>query len=228
MNSRLDYVKIQPKLILDMGCGTGLESQNLKNRYPQAIVCGLDSAFNFLTYGMTQRGEGINWVCAQASQLPLKEYSVDLIFANMLLPWCIDLPALFQSWQKLLKPEGLLMFSTLGPDTLQELKTKTDVKHWIDMHDIGDHLTQAGFLDPVIDMEHLTLSYTTSTALLDELMLTGFLPKSFLAIDLTPNANHHFPLTYEMIYGHAWGAGPRQRVDEEGLVRIPISAIKRF
>jgi malonyl-CoA O-methyltransferase len=228
MYSRLDYITLQPKLILDVGCGVGTGSQLLKKRYPTATVFGIDSALNFLSYAREQHREGIQWIGAEAIQLPLREYSVDLIFANMLLPWCADLKKIFQRWQKLLKPGGLLMFTTLGPDTLLELKQAIRAPTWIDMHDIGDELVHAGFLDPVLDAECLVLNYRTQQQLVCELQSMGMLPQAIQLPNLAKNQNPVFSLTFEVVYGHAWGAASTGYfADESGVVKIPLASLKK-
>lgn len=172
MCSRLELVILQPTVILEMGCGAGEETKNLKTRYPNAHIVG-----------------------GSEGELPLKEYTVDLIFANFLLPWCVDFKRVLQEWRRVLKPDGLLIFTSLGPDTLSELDGKVDRALFMDMHDVGDHLIEAGFLDPVLEVEHLVFR----------------------------------SLTYEVVYGHAWGPHSAQHygLNEEGEVRVPISSLKR-
>lgn len=229
MISRLDLVAIQPKVILDIGCSLGESSELLKKRYPDAKVLAIDATFPFLQYAQKKQRDLTKYLCADAVQLPLKEYGADLIFANLLLPWCDDINTIFFEWQRILKPNGLLMFSTLGPDTLRELPNHQ--LQLIDMHNVGDALVHAGFLDPVMDVDYLTLNFRAEAQLIHELQSTGFLPfeGEWRTPALLPNAEGVFPVTYEIVYGHAWGPGMKDgfAADEQGEVRIPISAIKR-
>lgn len=192
MVARLDYMTLQPKLILEVS-SIGSEGRDLlKKRYPDA----------------------------QIVSEALQAYSVDLIFANVVQS---DFKKNFQVWRSILKPNGLLMFTTLGPDTARELRDQIELPHFTDMHDIGDALVEAGFLDPVMDAEHLTLVYRSEAQLVDELQLG---PQHFI---FEKNADNSFPLTYEIIYGHAWGPGAPQgyAADEAGTVKIPVSILKQ-
>jgi malonyl-CoA O-methyltransferase len=117
MLARLEWVTLQPNIILDVGCGTGQGTQLLQQRYPEAQIIALDNAYPMLQFTKQQASSTVS-VCADAAQLPLVSHSVDLIFANLLLPWCADIASVLSEWRRVLRPEGLLMFSSLGPDTL--------------------------------------------------------------------------------------------------------------
>ncbi|MEZ5479874.1 MAG: malonyl-ACP O-methyltransferase BioC [Thiolinea sp.] len=226
---RLDWVKMAPERIVDLGCGTGMISAALLKRYKKAQVIGLDLAWNMVQL-TRQRG---NWlrkpqgICADVAQLPLRDHSIDLMLSNLMLQWCNDLPAVCRELARALQPGGLLLFSTFGPDTLKELRSSwsqvdqyTHASQFIDMHDVGDALLQAGFHDPVVDMEMITLTYTEVRGLLKDLKgigannatagrnrgLTGRqrLQAFFEAYEAFRQEDGHYPATYEVIYGLAW------------------------
>jgi malonyl-CoA O-methyltransferase len=216
--SRLDLISLQPKVIVDVGCGVAESSDLLKKRYGDAEVLAIDANFNFLHYAQQNQSSKIRYFCADAHQLPVKEYSVDLIFANLLLPWCHDIYALIHSWQRVLKPNGLVMFSTLGPDTLRELPQHS--LQLMDMHNVGDALTQAGLIDPVLDVDYLTLTYREQKQLTHELQVTGCVSMTETIPEIIS------ALTYEIVYGHAWGRG-HFIANEQGEVRVPLSVLRR-
>ncbi|MHB8367939.1 MAG: methyltransferase domain-containing protein, partial [Acidithiobacillus sp.] len=144
---RLDFVKLEPQWILDMGSGTGLQSRRLNRRYPRARLLALDLASNMLQQARRRKGwRQRQYFCqGDAENLPLATASIDLLYANMSIQWCNDLDQVLREFARVLRPGGLLMFSTLGPDTLKELRQafaavddQPHVSHFIDMHDIGD------------------------------------------------------------------------------------------
>jgi malonyl-CoA O-methyltransferase len=186
-------------------------------------------------------------VCADAQRLPLAEASVDLIYSNLMLQWCNDLDALFAEFSRVLKPGGLLTFSTFGPDTLKELRvawssvdSHTHVHRFIDMHDIGDALVRAGLSEPVLDVETFTLTYETTLALMGDLKAIGaHNAAAGRAPGLTGRGrliamsaayerfrtSGRLPATYEVVYGQAWGRSPGNRPGASGEVRIPATSI---
>lgn len=223
IGSRLEFIALQPKVILDVGCGLGEGSVLLKKCYPDADIIAVDNALPFINYANNRHEKGIEWLGAEADCLPLKEYSVDLIFANLLLPWCADLEKMFQEWRRILKPNGLLMFTSLGPDTCRELNLDpTCLPHFIDMHNIGDLLVQAGFLDPVLDVDTIKLSYSTTDALLKEAQQAGMI------LGELPANPSVLSITYELVYGHAWSPekSSHYTANAAGEVRIPITSLK--
>lgn len=245
---RLDYVRMEPQRVLDLGCGTGYALEPLNRRYRRAQVIALDFALPML-HRARRRGGWLRrpkCLCADVESLPLADGSVDLILSNATLQWCNDLDRTFQECLRVLRPEGLLMFTTFGPDTLKELRAAwssvdgyTHVSPFPDMHDLGDALVRTHFADPVMDVERLTLTYARIADLMADLKgigarnatdqrprgLTG--PRRLAALEAayeTHRQDGRLPASYEVVYGHAWV--PRQK-PVAGGVAIPLSAIAR-
>lgn len=256
MLQRLQLIRLVPQTIADIGCATGYATNGLSKKYSKARILGLDIAPAMLMV-TSQRASWrqrirpkIRYVCADAQNLPLADASCDLLFSNLVLQWCNDLDQVFAEFRRVLKPQGLLMFSTLGPDTLGELRHSwaqaDDYRHvhsFIDMHDVGDALLRARFADPVMDAEYFTLTYQTVRALLDDLKqlgagnvasdrmrgLTG--KKRFQTMLDSYEAlrrEDRLPATYEIVYGHAWA--PQQtaaRPLNDGTAVFPLSDLRR-
>lgn len=252
MLERLDYVKLQPSDILDAGCGTGRGTGQLAQRYPAARVVALDIAL-----GMLQNAHGHSgwWqklfgraqparVCGDIEALPLASGSVEMVWSNLALQWCNDLPEAFAGLHRVLKTGGLLMFSTFGPDTLKELRQAfhgvdgyNHLNRFADMHDIGDMLMQAGFAEPVMDMEYMTLTYDDVRSLLQDLKrigahnatmgrdrgLTGKTKWARMLENYEGlRRNGKLPATYEVVYGHAWKAAPKKIPDGRAIIQTPF------
>ena len=179
---RLELTTLAPARILDLGCGTGQGARALLQHYPKAEVVAADVAFGMLREARHRR----NWfrrarlLCADAQALPLKTMSFDLIYCNLVLQWCDDLDRTFLELRRLLRPHSLLLFSSFGPDTLKELRAAwrqvdnfTHVNRFIDMHDMGDALMRAGFVEPVMDVEQVVLTYADTRALMQDLKHIG-------------------------------------------------------
>lgn len=232
MLERLDLMRIQPRLILDAGAGTGRASRALAKRYRKAGIIALDLALNMLGQTRTHmswfdrlRGRCL-YVCADVEGLPLADNSVDMIFSNLTLQWCNALPQVLQDFMRVLRPGGLLMFSSFGPGTLHELRdswSQADgyqhVNGFIDMHDVGDMLLNQGWSGPVMDSEVFTLTYAEVKGLMRDLKAIGAhnvtegrahgltgkqrVQKMIAAYELYRN-DGVLPATYEVVYGHAW------------------------
>ena len=202
MAERLGFVRMQPVTILDAGCGTGAALGELHARYPDARLIGLDLAFN-MTLAARDRAAATArsarsllgrvlgplaparelrpWcICGDIASLPIKPASIDLIWSNLTLQWIGDPQKSFAEFRRVLRVGGLLSFTTFGPDTLKELRAAflsadraTHVGRFIDMHDLGDMLVHAGFADPVMDMESLTLTYADAIGLMRDLKAIG-------------------------------------------------------
>ncbi|NJD25802.1 MAG: methyltransferase domain-containing protein [Betaproteobacteria bacterium] len=251
MQERLDFVKIDPLRIVDLGCSRGGSHAGLAARYPQAQIVGVDGAPAMLAAGHVPipgwqrwlglaRGATMQRVAGDATNLPLKSGSTALVWSNLLLHWLDDpLPALVEA-HRVLETGGLFMFSTLGPDTLKELRAAfsdgyAHTQRFADMHDLGDMLVASGFADPVMDMETLTLTYAGFDDMLAELRSAG----SACAM----HARRHgltgrgvwqraraayegmardgkLPATFEVVYGHAWKAAPKKTADGAAIVSL--------
>jgi malonyl-CoA O-methyltransferase len=196
MLERLDYVRIAPQNILDLGCGTGASFGALQARYPKAHLVGADLSEAMLHAGQKQSAAGTrllrrlfsplpfvrnrqtSLIAADATALPCKPQSIGLLWSNLMLHWLDDpLPA-FREMHRVLEVGGLLMFSTFGPDTLKELRKsfadgEVHTQRFGDMHDFGDMLVASGFADPVMDMETLTMTYDGLDSLLKDLRQSG-------------------------------------------------------
>lgn len=251
MLERLDYTRISPARILDAGTGTGHAARALEARYTGSHVVALDIALGMLRVTAAAdpwwrrfvRGRR-SGVCADIENLPLQAGSMDLVWSNLAIQWCNDLDQAFGEMARVLRPEGLLMFSTFGPDTLKELReaSTADPRHvhvsrFIDMHDIGDALVRAGFSAPVMDVEHFVLTYDDVLGVMRDLKAIGarnaaqgrrrgLEGKGFLS-QLAERYERFrdqgkLPATYEVIYGHAWKAEmpPAALPDGAQVVRV--------
>ena len=239
MLSRLDLVSLKPESILDAGCGTGLGSVALRKRYPNAQILSMDFALPMLkatqqhlrTSNLLEQITSLfkpkkqHLLCADIEALPLADQTQQLIWSNVAIQWCNQLDQVFEHFYRVLQPEGLLMFSTFGPDTLKELRAAmphqhTSVSRFIDMHDIGDALVRAGFQAPVLDVERYTLTYDSVPDVMRDLKnigannatagrAKGLKGRGFMRA-LAENyaqfqqADGKFPATFEVVYGHAW------------------------
>jgi malonyl-CoA O-methyltransferase len=234
MLRRLEWVTLKPQVVLDVGCGTGHCAALLRACYPQANVLAQDVAYPMLEFA-SQQVLDASLICADAMVLPFKDNSVDLLFANLVLPWCDDVKKTLHEWRRVLRPEGLLMFSSLGPDTLQqwqEIFAGEIIPDLVDVHDVGDALTRGKFSDPVLDVDYFTFGYRDVDVLLRELQATGMLAafeKNFVDAAVEKTGNGLYPVTYEIVYGHAWcpDAAVEHVADEFGTVNFPLAHLRR-
>lgn len=253
MQERLDYVNLKPKRVLDLGCSRGGSFAALAARYPDAELIGLDVSPAMLLAGRVQQTGWRRWLgigksadpmrlAADAAHLPLAARSTALVWSNLLLHWLDDpIPALAEA-HRVLEVGGLLMFSTLGPDTLKELRTAfsdgyAHTQRFADMHDLGDMLVGCGFADPVMDMEVITLTYDDLDAMFAELRAAGSMcamkarRHGLTGRQAWENARAAYeqlrqdgklPATFEIVYGHAWKAAPKQTPDGRAIVRFDL------
>jgi len=252
--SRLPTFKVAPRVVLDLGAGTGRATAELKKRYPRALVIALDLAPGMLREARRHRSllRPFQRVCADALQLPLAQASVDIVFSSLMLQWC-ELDQAFLEIRRVLTPEGFFAFSTFGPDTLKELRAAwaeadeasphSHVHPFFDMHDIGDALVRTGLMEPVLDVDRMQLTYADVMTLMRELKAIGahnaiagrsrcLTGKSRLL--KVKGAYERFrrdgrlPATYEVVYGAAWGAAGRPAVPAvHGEARIAPGTIRR-
>jgi malonyl-CoA O-methyltransferase len=260
MLERLDYMKLDPMRVLDAGAGTGYGARLLANRYPKAHLVALDLAHAMLQTARGAQpwwrralpvlgGSNTTYVCADVDRIPLAASSVNAIWSSLTLQWCNEPEQTFREFYRVLAPNGLLMFSSFGPDTLKELRQAfagidghTHVNRFVDMHDLGDMLGYAGFSAPVMDMEYITLTYQDVKALLRELKDIG-------AHNVTAGRNHglmgkqrwramvdayekfrrdgRLPATFEIVYGHAWVGEQKKARLEDGRQVIEFQIANR-
>lgn len=238
--ARLDLVRVAPQTIIDLGCGPGVAGRALLKRYRGAQVIGIDFAPAMLR--AARRGRcwfaAQRFVCADAQVLPLAPGSADLVFSNLTLQWCADPAAVFAEVWRVLRPGGLFLFTSLGPDTLRELRTAwrqvdgaTHVHAFIDMHDLGDALGRTGFENPVLDVEHFCLTYLDVRALARDLKsigagnaaagrgrgLRGRAGWSAMAAAYEGfRSGGRLPATFEVVHAHAWKPLHARRRDADG------------
>lgn len=249
---RLDLIKLQPQRILDLGAGTGVCSLALAQRYRQAQVISLDLAPAMLHHARRRLPLLGRWfgkhsfVCADAEHLPLADNSIDLIFSNLTLQWVTDLDRTFSEFQRILRPGGTMLFSTFGPDTLKELRqswaqidSDVHVNAFIDMHDIGDAMMRVRLTDPVMDSECVTLTYSDIKGAMRDLKAMGAhnvnagrprtltgksrLQQLAIAYERFRRADGTLPVSYEVVYGHAWG----NNLQTDGTVHISLDQLRQ-
>jgi malonyl-CoA O-methyltransferase len=259
--ARLDYVSLRPARVLDVGCGTGYGLAHLRARYPEAELCALDIAPAMLAQARarlpqptwTQRALGrftsapaqaAHLLCADMDRLPLAANSVNLVWSSLALQWAHDLEATLKGIHRVLAPGGLLIFATFGPDTLKELRAAfaaiddaPHVNRFVDLHDIGDMLIHAGFANPVMEMEMLTLTYADLRTLMRDLKGIGahnaaadrrrglFGKSAWARLERAYEANRRdgrLPATFEVVYGHAWAGDKTQREDGRQVIQWKI------
>jgi len=253
MASRLDLVKHAPARIVDVGAGAGASIAFLRERYPGADLVLVDFARAPLA-----RAQGApslvarlrsafgaareHVVCGDMDALPLAGGTCGMLWSNLALAWARDPAATLREWHRVLEVGGLLMFTSYGPDTLKELRaafaaadTAPHVHPFVDMHDLGDALVAAGFADPVMDMDLLTVTYARPEDLFRDLRATGQRDahvrrrrtlggrrrwERMRAAYAAVARDGRVPATFEIVYGHAWKAAPRALADGRAIIRV--------
>ena len=258
---RLSLMTVEPERVLDLGAGTGRNLALLHQHYPQAQLIAMDIAAGMLKQAKKRfrddlgfkrwlpQNKALQTITGDAESLPLADNSVDLVFANLALQWC-DPKQSFKEIQRVLRPNGLLMFTSLGPDTLTELRQAwaavdayPHVNVFFDMHDVGDAMTASGLADCVLDVEPYTLTYDTAMAMMRDLKILGahnvnegrrrgLTGKNVMKNVITAYEQFRrdglLPASYEVVFGHGWKlqqAG--QQHAEEGSVNVSINEIQR-
>ena len=265
MLERLALVRIEPQRVLDAGCGEGADIAALQKRFAEAHLIGLDGAFNMLTlarkhqlgaqsavnrlFGSLQKWlpnsqPGGSLACADFARLPFAPNALDMVWSNLALHWHSQPDRVFAEWRRVLRVEGLLMFSCFGPDTFKELRgafeTVDLAPHtlpFVDMHDFGDMLVNAGFSTPVMDMEYISVTYETPQRLLQDARAWGGNPlesrrrgllgraayaRVLGALEHLRGADGKIALTFEVIYGHAFRPVPKTTASGEAIIRFDL------
>jgi malonyl-CoA O-methyltransferase len=254
MLERLEFIRCDPRRILDAGCGAGRGMELLRRRYPKANLLGVDLApapASARATPLLERARRLlrrperHRLCADFSRLPIRAGSVDMVWSNLALAWAADPMEPLREFHRVLAVDGLLMFSSYGPDTLKELKSAfaaavpgtRHVHAFVDMHDLGDMLVASGFTAPVMDMEMITLTYADVAALARDLRASGQTCAArdrrrsltgrgawqrMLAAYERERRDGRLPATVEVVYGHAWKAEARMRPDGSQVVKVQM------
>ncbi|MCB1625024.1 MAG: malonyl-ACP O-methyltransferase BioC [Pseudomonadales bacterium] len=250
---RLLELRLEPRTILDLGAGTGTGARDLKRRFPKSLVVATDLAPAMLRVAAKRSSwlRPFGRVAADAYRLPFRNQSFDLIFSNLMFQWCDDLVTPFKEARRVLKPSGRFLMSTFGPDTLTELRQSwaaagdgaNHVSRFLDLHDVGDALLRAGFVEPVLDVDRVVLQHKLALDLMRELKTIGARNATqgrsrglttrrrldaVVAAYETHRRNGKLPATYEVVYASAWGneSAPVGIADRGPEVRIDAHSIR--
>lgn len=249
---RLDGLKFQPATILDLGCGTGFGAQALRQRFPEARVIAMDLALPMLEQARRRRGwwqglwrKGFEPVAGDATALPLVDDSIDLVFSSLMLQWIDDPAPVLASLRRVLRPDGLLLLSSFGLDTLTELRQawasvddRQHVSRFTDVQRMGSALTRAGFAEPVLDTDWITTTYSQPRHLLTELKGIGAtnaqrerasglttpaqLKRMLAAYEAFRMDDGRYPASWEVLYASAWAPDRNQPIRQGSGEEISI------
>ncbi len=247
---RLEFQRRPAQRILDLGCGTGVSCAELKRSYRKAQVIGLDSSVAMLKRMLKRSGllRRLQPVCADFTELPLADQSVDLVFSNLAFQWCSNPAALFNEIRRVLAPGGMLLFSSLGVGTFNELEAAWHSTHessrmapFADILELGDALMASGFQQPVMDAERISLNYPGISNLVEELEATGM--AAYLSGDIPLREatsaleaayepfrlNGQYPVSFEVVYGTAFGPedGQPRKTAQGDVVTFSVEALRK-
>lgn len=246
--ARLEPMVVEAKTVVDLGCATGSACKPLAKRFRRAHIIALDLSASMLQQVRRKQSWFAKYslLHANAKAIPLADQSVDVVFANQLLPWIDDSATVFTEVARVLRENGLFLFAGLGPDSLSELRRAwqsadagVHVNRFPDMHDLGDAAVRAGLTDPVLDVDRLSVTYQDAGALFRDLTgcgarnslanrnnaLSGKARFDTMAAALEQHREDGpIGLDLELVYGHCWGAGPRAH---DGEIRIDPGRIGR-
>ncbi len=249
---RVAELEVNPRTVLDLGAGTGHGSRALKRRYPRALVVAADIAPGMLERARQQSRwlRRFERVRADAYRLPFRDGAFDLVFSSLMLQWCDDLDAVFTELARVLKPGGLLLFSTFGPNTLAELRDAWEasdaeynhVNHFFDPHALGSALMHAGLSEPVLDVDRIVMKYPDVLGLMRELKAIGAHNvtrgrargltgrgrfKAMTNAYERLRCDGMLPATYEVIHATSWGSERRKPHDFPHETVVSLSQIRR-
>ncbi len=229
--SRLQSLSLQPTTMLDLGAGSSGLYPLLKKNYPTATILGFDHC---------EPGVGKRLIClkrrkkvdynGEVSALPLPDNSVDIVISNLFLIWLQDRNALLQEIQRILSPQGVFFFSSLGPNSFscfQDVLPLASIQQGNDIHDIGDELMQTRFSQPVMESNQLSFDYDDVEVLRQDLTrweIASHLYEKNITDKIQLPSNLPLTLDLEIIYGHAWAAQPRKRANP-GVATVAIDSI---
>jgi len=241
--SRLAPLLVDAKTVVDLGAATGAANRSLAKRFKGAHIISIDLAHGMLGRARSKKSwlSKNSFAQADARALPLPNECIDVVFSNMLLPWFDDPGPAFTEIARVLRKGGVFAFATLGPDSLLEIRRAwrqvddgVHVNRFPDMHDLGDGLVNAGLSDPVLDVDRLSVSYTSCAQLFADLTAVGARNslegratgltgrERFAAMTRVLNDTGSIALDLELVYGHCWGAGPR---NDPGNFKIDANQI---
>ncbi len=244
---RMRLFKLEATRILELGAGTGAAAPGIQQQFPDAHLTELDWSEAMLGQSPARADR----VCADAHQLPFSDACFDVALSNMMLPGCADPERVFQEARRVLKHPGVFLFSTLGPDSFKELRkawaavdARPHVHVFADMHNIGDALVETGFREPVMDVEHLTITYADAQALFNDLRNVGatnlllerrrgltsprLWAQMLAELEKCRNAAGRLSISIEVITGQAWtGEAARGVQMVEGEAHFPLSRLRK-
>lgn len=248
---RLQLARIAPRVVVDLGAATCKGAESLARRFAEARILAVDTSLPMLNRGRArwESRKQVFPLAADAQRLPLPSASIDLMFANLLLPWCSTEHVLSEA-ARVLADGGRLMFSTFGPDTLREVREawrglddRLHVHGFFDMHDVGDLVVRAGLSEPVMDVDRLNVTYAGLHSLIEDLRACGAVnvavgrrstltgPKrwqGFVNALESQQRGDRISVTVELVFGEAWGTGGSGREGSaDGEVRFPVDRLTR-
>jgi len=247
---RTAFNRRQPGQILDLGCGTGKGSAALKQTFRKAQVVGMDTSLAMLSHVRKRSSmlRPLKAVCGDIGALPFAVQSADIVFSNLSSFWCPQPMAMFSEFRRVIRPDGMLLFSTFGPATMSELREswagvdeEVELPEFPDLLEIGNALVAAGFKEPVMDMEMITLSYPQLDAMFSELEATGTsllvrgwdrwkAARAELKQAYAPFLREgKYPLSFEIVYGTAFGPqdGQPMKTPDGDVATFSVESLRR-
>jgi malonyl-CoA O-methyltransferase len=244
MQQRFSELKQKPQNVLDLGAGTGWLTEALHASFPKAQVTALDFSYPMIEVAK-MKNKKAKYCVADGLCLPIKDHSIDWVVSNLMMQWVESIDDLLLEIKRILKPSGVLFFSTLGLGTLAELSSSwkkidgsSHVNSFLDMHDIGDALLETGFSDPVMDADTMIMRYGHPKSLLQELkglgastlrikkenalIMPGMMQQMYSAYKEFQDEDGRYPATFEIVFGHAWSS-----VDDKDSYAIPLPDFMR-